>query len=73
MINFDGEVYPCCTFFGPKKYSLGNASEKSVKKIFSEGKGKEMLDYLTFKSGGNDGLFCKHCVERNAGELESWK
>ena len=72
-INFDGEVYPCCTYYGPSKYSLGNAIKNSVEKIFSCGKGKEMLDYLTYKSEGSCDIFCKHCVERNAGEVESWK
>ena len=72
-INFDGDVYPCCAYYGPPKYRLGNAAEQTIEEIFSGGRGKEMLDYLTFKSGGNDGIFCKHCVERDAAELESWK
>ena len=72
-VNFDGEVYPCCAFYGPPQYSLGNASKKSIGKIFSRGKGKAMLKYLTFKSGGDDGIFCKHCVEQNTAVLESWK
>ena len=72
-INFDGEVYPCCAYYGPPTYSLGNASKTSLQEIFSRGKGKQMLDYLTFQSSGDDSLFCKHCVERNTGLLESWK
>ncbi len=72
-INFDGEIYPCCAYYGPQRYSLGNASKNSVQEIFSGGKGKETLDYLMFQSNGNDGIFCKHCVERNVGVLESWK
>jgi len=72
-INYDGEVYPCCAYYGPQKYSLGNAAQTSLKHIFTRGKGKEMLDYLTHKSPGHDGLFCKHCVERNVAELASWQ
>jgi len=72
-INFDGEVYPCCAYFGPRKYSIGNARDNSLEEIFTSGKGKEMLDYLTHKSEGNNDLFCKCCVERNSSELESWK
>jgi radical SAM protein with 4Fe4S-binding SPASM domain len=72
-INFDGGVYPCCAYYGPPKYCLGNAAEQTIEDIFSGGKGREMLDYLTFKSDGNDGIFCKHCVEKDAAELESWK
>jgi radical SAM protein with 4Fe4S-binding SPASM domain len=72
-INYDGEVYPCCVYFGPAAYSLGNALRTSVHDIFSRGKGKEMLDYLALRSSGNDGLFCKHCVERDSGVFESWK
>jgi len=71
-INFDGQVYPCCAYYGPQRYSLGSAAENSVEEIFSRGRGKEMLDYLTFRSGGHDGVFCKHCVEKNVAELESW-
>jgi radical SAM protein with 4Fe4S-binding SPASM domain len=72
-INFDGEIYPCCMYYGPATYSLGNASKTSVQKIFSRGKGKAMLDYLTVQSPGNDAIFCKHCVERDTGLVESWK
>jgi radical SAM protein with 4Fe4S-binding SPASM domain len=72
-INFDGEVYPCCVYFGPPTYSLGNASRTSIQRMFSRGRGKRMLDYLAFESSGDDGLFCKHCVERNAAVFESWK
>ena len=32
-----------------------------------------MLDYLTFRSDGDNGIFCKHCVEKDTGELDSWK
>jgi radical SAM protein with 4Fe4S-binding SPASM domain len=71
-INFDGEVYPCCAYYGPPTYSLGNAAKESLKEIFSRGKGRKMLDYLLSRSGGDDGVFCKHCVERDAGLLESW-
>ncbi|MCD4728917.1 MAG: radical SAM protein [Pirellulales bacterium] len=72
-INFDGEIYPCCAYYGPQRYSLGNASQNSIQEIFSSGKGKETLDYLTLQSNGHDGIFCKHCVERNTDVLESWK
>jgi len=72
-INFDGEVYPCCAFFGPVRYSIGNAFDTSIQEIFTHGKGKEMLDYLTHKSEGGEDLFCKLCVERNSSMLDSWK
>jgi radical SAM protein with 4Fe4S-binding SPASM domain len=72
-INFDGEVYPCCAYYGPSTYSLGNAATNSIHNIFSRGKGREMLDYLAFRSNGDDSLFCKHCVERNVGIFQSWK
>jgi radical SAM protein with 4Fe4S-binding SPASM domain len=72
-INYDGEVYPCCSYYGPSTFSLGNAAKISIEHIFQRGKGKKMLDYLTFQSGGDDSLFCKHCVERDLGLLELWK
>jgi radical SAM protein with 4Fe4S-binding SPASM domain len=72
-INYDGRVYPCCAYFGPPAFSLGNAAETSIQDIFSRGKGKDMLKYLTFRSAGDDDIFCKHCVERNTALLESWK
>jgi radical SAM protein with 4Fe4S-binding SPASM domain len=73
VINFDGEVYPCCGYYGPRKYSLGNARKISLEEIFTKYKGKDMLDYLSCKTAGNENLFCKHCVERDIKELESWK
>jgi len=73
VINFDGEVLPCCAYYGPNKYSLGNARKISLEDIFTKYKGKEMLDYLSYKTTGNDNLFCKHCMERNSKELDSWK
>jgi len=72
-INFDGEVYPCCAYYGPTKYSIGNAKINSLGEIFVKGKGKIMLDYLMYKSKGENDIFCKHCVERNVKELEFWK
>ena len=73
VINFDGEVFPCCAYYGPNKYSLGNARKISLEEIFTKYKGKEMLDYLSHKTEGTDNIFCKHCIERNSKELESWK
>jgi radical SAM protein with 4Fe4S-binding SPASM domain len=72
-INFDGGVYPCCAYYGPPKFCLGNAAEETLEQIFRRGKGRQMLDYLALRSAGNDGIFCKHCVERDMAELESWK
>ena len=72
-INFDGEVYPCCVYFGPSTYSLGNAAKTSLKKIFSRGKGREMLDYLALRSEGDNSLICKHCVERDVGLPATWR
>ena len=72
-INFDGEVYPCCAYYGPAKYSIGNAKENSLEEIFTKGKGREMLDYLMFKSDGSAEIFCKHCIDRNSSELINWK
>ena len=72
-INFDGGIYPCCAYYGPPQYCLGNAAEESIEEVFTRGKGKEMLDYLAHRSAGSDGLFCKHCVERNVALLESWR
>ena len=60
-------------YYGPPQYCLGNAAQESIEEVFTRGKGKEMLDYLAYWSAGSDGLFCKHCVERNAALLESWK
>ncbi len=71
-INPDGEVYPCCSYFGPKRFSIGNAAENTLEEIFMQGKGKDMIDYLTYKSEGNDDLFCKRCIERNTGDIENW-
>lgn len=71
-INPDGNVYPCCAYYGPRRFSIGNAMENSIEEIFTSGKGKEMVDYLTYKSQGSDDLFCKHCVERNTAVLEGW-
>lgn len=68
-INYDGNVYPCCGYFGPKRFSIGNAKENSLEEIFVNGKGKDMVDYLTYKSEGNDNLICKHCIERIIGCL----
>jgi len=70
-INFDGEVYPCTGCFGSKRFSIGNAREKSLEEIFINGRGKEMVDYLTYKSQGDDDLFCKHCIERNTAVLNT--
>jgi radical SAM protein with 4Fe4S-binding SPASM domain len=72
-INFDGEVYPCCSYYGPASYSLGNAATTGIHDIFSRGRGRDMLEYLALRSEGDDRLFCKHCVERNLGVVESWK
>ncbi len=72
VINYDGEVYPCCAYYGPKKYSLGNASTTSIETIFTKGKGKMMLDYLSYKMPGNEEIFCTFCVERNSIVLGSW-
>jgi radical SAM protein with 4Fe4S-binding SPASM domain len=72
-INYDGEIYPCCSYYGPPQYSLGNAAKSGIEDIFTRGKGKEMLDYLEFRSSGVDGLFCKHCVERDQSVIEAWK
>ena len=72
-INFDGEVYPCCAYYGPKRYSIGNAIKNSLEEIFTKGRGRDMLDYLMLKSDGSSELFCKHCIDRNASELKNWK
>jgi radical SAM protein with 4Fe4S-binding SPASM domain len=72
-INYDGEVYPCCAFYGPKKYSIGNAVENSLEEIFTKGKGRDMLDYLMLKSDGSPEIFCKHCIDRDSSELKNWK
>ena len=71
-IDAHGDVYPCCAYYGPAKYSLGNAKTQSLEAIFTAGKGKEMVDYLTGVSGGTYDLFCRHCMERNVNEFESW-
>ncbi|MBW6518662.1 MAG: radical SAM protein [ANME-2 cluster archaeon] len=73
VINFDGEVFPCCSYYGPNKYSLGNAINNSLEEIFTKYKGKDMVNYLSNKTEGNDELFCKHCIERNSKELDLWK
>lgn len=73
VINFDGEVYPCCAYYGPKKHSLGNARKMSLKEIFTKYKGKEMMDYLSYQTVNTNDLFCKHCIERNTREFDSWK
>lgn len=73
VINFDGEVYPCCAFYGPRRYSLGNAEQESLETIFTRGKGMEMLRYLAGKTSCDGDLFCKLCLERNAEALKSWK
>jgi radical SAM protein with 4Fe4S-binding SPASM domain len=72
-INYDGGVYPCCAYYGPPKFCLGNAAEETLEAIFARGKGRAMLDYLALRSPGDEGIFCKHCVEQDTEELASWK
>lgn len=73
VVNYDGEVYPCCAFYGPRRYSLGNAKDHSIVDIFKRLKGREMLKYLSGKTSSNNDLFCRLCVEKNTDELKTWK
>ncbi len=48
-LSSDGEIYPCNTFCGLKKFSFGNINEKSFPDIWKGKKRKEILKYMEAK------------------------